>query len=103
MKTETISNEPTLVIRRMILAPGESSLWHYDRCRRFTVVVSGSLLRIEYRDTDRLIDIPVHAGLAGWDDPDPDVHRAINTGETVYEEVVAFHRVWADLEPQPAG
>lgn len=103
MTTATISEEPTLVIRRMTLAPGESSAWHRDRCRRFTVVVTGSQLRIEYRDSDRLIDIPVHAGLAGWDDPEPEVHRAVNMGETAYEEVVAFHRSSADLEPQPPG
>ncbi|MGI9327444.1 MAG: hypothetical protein ACR2PZ_19655 [Pseudomonadales bacterium] len=101
MKTETISDEPMLVIRRMTLAPGESSAWHCDRCRRFSVVVAGSQLRVEYRDSGRFFDIPVHAGMAGWDDPEPEVHRAVNTGNAVYEEVVAFHRDIKDLEPQP--
>lgn len=39
MTIEPISHSDALVIRRVILAPGEATPWHTDPCRRFTVVV----------------------------------------------------------------
>ncbi|MBE7381027.1 MAG: GNAT family N-acetyltransferase [Leptolyngbya sp. SIO1E4] len=39
--------------------------------------------------------------MAGWDTPEARVHRAINTGQATYEEVVTFYRSGPDIDPQP--
>jgi hypothetical protein len=39
MRTEIISRRDDLVIRRLVLEPGEAMPWHTDPCHRFTVVV----------------------------------------------------------------
>jgi len=101
MKSETITERPDLVIRRHILEPGEALPWHTDLCHRFTVVVSGELLSIEYRDTQEVETFPVYAGLAGWDEPQPNVHRGINAGRVTYEEVIMFFLDKPGVEPQP--
>ena len=44
MKAETITERDELVIRRMILAPGEKMYWHTDLCHRFTVPHGALLL-----------------------------------------------------------
>lgn len=102
MSTETITSENRLLIRRMVLGPGEATGWHTDLCHRFTVVVRGSLLRIEFAQ-DESVQVPVHAGLAQWDAPIAQVHQAINAGPGVYEEVVTFYLDAPGQEPQPAG
>ena len=101
MYTEVITEQPTLVIRRLRLAPGEAMFWHHDTCRRFTVVVQGSELSIEYADNAERSTFPVHAGMVGWDEPEARVHRAVNSGSQPYEEVVSFYRTDPDIEPQP--
>lgn len=101
MKSETVTRRPDLVIRRHILEPGEALPWHTDRCHRFTVVVSGDRLSIEYRDTGEVESFPVHAGLAGWDVPEPRIHRGINSGTVTYEEVIVFFLDEPGMEPQP--
>lgn len=101
MHSETITETDELLIRRMTLAPGEKMYWHVDACHRFTVVIRGSRLAIEYRDSAETIEVDVHPGLAGWDAPDPRVHRAMNAGAEVYEEVVTFYRNDAQTDPQP--
>jgi len=69
MKFETITQRADLIIRRHILEPGEALPWHTDLCHRFTVVVRGEKLRIEYRDSDGIETFDVHPGLADWDTP----------------------------------
>lgn len=98
---EVITDRPDLLIRRLRLEPGEATPWHTDPCERFTVVVSGDRLRIEFAaDGMDPIDEQVHPGLAGWDAPEPAVHRAVNCGSTTYEEVVTFYRKQHE-DPQP--
>ncbi len=80
MARETIADESGLLIRRMVLAPGEATPWHTDTCRRFTVVVRGERLQIEFEGSDEKHTVSVHAGLAEWDEPTEVVHRAVNTG-----------------------
>jgi hypothetical protein len=63
--------------------------------------VRGEHISIEFRETGELINIPVHAGLADWDEPEARVHRGVNTGSTPYEEVIVFFRDQPDIEPQP--
>ena len=101
MKSETITERADLIIRRHILEPGEALPWHTDRCHRFTVVVRGEMIKIEYRDSDEVQSIPVHPGLADWDEPQPKVHRGINVGTVPYEEVIMFFMDEPGAEPQP--
>jgi len=103
MRTETITQRDDLVIRRTILEPGEAMPWHTDACRRFSVVVRGERLRIEYRESGEAIAVAVHPGMAGWDAPDARVHRGVNAGATPYEEVVTFFLDHPGVEPQPSS
>jgi quercetin dioxygenase-like cupin family protein len=98
---EQITERNDLVIRRMILEPGEHMHWHTDTCHRFTVVVSGDRLAIEYRGDAERHEFAVRPGQADWDPPDDRVHRAVNIGTTRYEEVVTFFRSGAGVDPQP--
>ena len=101
MTSETITQRDDLIIRRHILEPGEALPWHTDLCRRFTVVVTGDSLSIEYRDSGEIETFPVHAGMTGWDEPQPRVHRGINAGSVPYEEVIVFFLNTPGMEPQP--
>ncbi len=101
MRRETITERSDLLIRRMVLDPGEAMPWHTDTCHRFSVVVRGERLRIEYRDSDESVEVPVHPGLADWDAPDDRVHRGVNAGSGVYEEIVTFYLDPEGSDPQP--
>ena len=101
MRTELITRRDDLVIRRLVLEPGEAMAWHTDSCRRFSVVVRGERLRIEFRDTGEAVTALVHAGQADWDEPESRVHRAVNVGATPYEEVVSFFLPSPGADPQP--
>ena len=101
MKSETITQRDDLIIRRHILEPGEALPWHTDLCHRFTVVVHGEALSIEYRDSGEIESYEIHPGMTGWDAPQPKVHRGINTGTVPYEEVIIFFINEPGMEPQP--
>ncbi|MDJ0788060.1 MAG: hypothetical protein QNK05_14720 [Myxococcota bacterium] len=101
MRRETITERSDLLIRRMVLDPGEAMPWHTDTCHRFSVVVRGERLRIEYRHSDESVEVPVHPGLADWDAPDDRVHRGVNAGSGVYEEIVTFYLDPEGSDPQP--
>lgn len=103
MELETITENEALLIRRMILKPNECMYWHTDSCSRFTVVVQGSRLAIEFRDTTEIVEIGVYPGMTGWDDPEPKTHRAVNRGSDTYEEVVTFYKQSPDVVPQPGS
>jgi hypothetical protein len=101
MKSETITQRADLIIRRHILEPGEALPWHTDLCHRFSVVISGEKLSIEYRCSGEIETFPVQAGMADWDAPQPRVHRGINAGTVPYEEVIVFFLPEPNVEPQP--
>ena len=101
MHIESISERDDLVIRRMILLPGEKTDWHADLCHRFSVVIHGTRLGIEYKDSGEITEFDLEAGDAGWDAPQPRIHRAINLGQERYEEVVTFYRSDPAVDPQP--
>lgn len=103
MRTETLTERADLVIRRLELAPGEATPWHVDRCKRFTVVVHGEKLGIQFRDSSEAIEVNVHPGLAEWDEPEPRAHRAVNIGTAPYEEVVMFFLDRPGIDPQPTA
>ena len=86
----------------MILRPGESSDWNIDVCRRFTVIVSGDRLRVEFLDTGEALEVDVARGLTGWDGSESRVHRATNLGTSEYHEIVTSYRD-PDVEPQPVA
>jgi len=102
VKIEVLEQGERIVIRRLTLAVGEAMPWHADACRRYSVVLSGDRLAIEYRSSGERIEFPVHRGLSGWDEPEPRVHRAVNPGDLPYEEIVTFLREHGDIEPQPS-
>jgi hypothetical protein len=101
MISETISERTDVIIRRHILEPGETLPWHTDLCHRFSVIVQGEAIAIEYRESKEMKTISVHPGLAEWDAPQSKVHRAINVGKVRYEEVIIFFIDNPGLEPQP--
>ena len=100
MQMEVITKRDDLVIRRLVLEPGEAMPWHTDSCLRFSVVVRGEQLRIEFRDTGAQVTVAVHPGMADWDEPDARVHRGVNAGATPYEEVVTFFLDAPGIDPQ---
>lgn len=88
------------VLRRQRLQPGEATAWHRDPFHRVTVVLSGDRLRIEFRDGETLL-WQVRVGEVDWSEPSDRVHRAVNIGEQVFEEVVTFFMDRDDADPQP--
>ena len=75
-------------VQRHLLHPGEATPWHIDPCRRYFVVLGGDRLKIEFLDGAPAEEFPVHRGMAGWDEPEPRMHRAINTGTEPYMDIV---------------
>lgn len=47
---EVLHHRGTFLVRRQRLTPGEATPWHRDPFHRVTVVLSGDLLKIEFRD-----------------------------------------------------
>ena len=101
MQTQIITKRDDLLVRRLVLEPGEAMPWHRDTCHRFSVVVRGDELTIEMRDTGERDTFAVHPGLADWDRPQPRVHRGVNSGTSTYEEVVLFFLDPPGIDPQP--
>lgn len=101
MQMEVISRRDNVLIRRLILGPGEELPWHVDVCESFAVIVRGERLTIEFRDSGETVDVEVWPGLTGWSSPEPRAHRAVNTGATPYEEVVTFFLKTPGMDPQP--
>ena len=103
MECEILGRKQNVLVRRQRLMPGQSSPWHTDPLHRFTTVLSGTEITIEFRDGGEKIAVPVHAGLCDWDVPEPRVHRAVNTGSEVYEEIVVFLLGDENDDPQPVA
>ncbi|TDJ23478.1 MAG: cupin domain-containing protein [Gammaproteobacteria bacterium] len=100
MIDDKVGQRGTELARRQILEPGEASPWHVDPYHRFSVVIRGSELKIEYRDGDE-DHLTVTPGEAGWEEPSDRVHRAVNVGIDPYEEVTLFFLDQANSVPQP--
>ena len=103
MQLEVITDRTDLLIRRQLLEPGAATPWHTDACHRFSVVVRGDGLTIEFLGEDAAQSVPVKPGLADWEAPEPRVHRAVNTGTVTFEEVVTFYRDHPGQDPQPTA
>jgi hypothetical protein len=66
-----------------------------------TVVLSGDLLNIEFRDGGETLSWKITVGEVDWSEPSDRVHRAVNVGKGVFEEVVIFFLDRPDAVPQP--
>jgi quercetin dioxygenase-like cupin family protein len=98
---ETISHRGTTLVKRLVLEPGEATVWHHDPFHRVTVIVRGEALAIEYRDGIEPQRMSVAAGQVDWDAPTNRTHRAVNVGATTYEEVAIFFLDRPDAIAQP--
>jgi len=99
--SEILHHRGNILVRRQRLAPGEATPWHHDPFHRVTVVLSGDLIEIEFRDGGETASWKVTPGEVDWVEPSDRVHRAVNAGKEVFEEVVTFFLDRADAEPQP--
>ena len=98
---QVLHHRGNYLVRRQRLAPGEASPWHRDPFHRVTVVLSGDRLRIEFRDGAAPVLWEITAGEVDWSEPSDRVHRAVNVGKEVFEEVVTFFLDRHDADPQP--
>jgi quercetin dioxygenase-like cupin family protein len=89
------------LVRRQRLAPGQATPWHRDPFHRVTVVLSGDLLNIEFRDGGATLPWKVTVGEVDWSEPSDRVHRAVNVGKEPFAEVVTFFLDRPDAVPQP--
>ena len=89
------------LVRLQRLLPGEATPWHRDPFHRVTVVLSGDLLKIEFRDGGEAQTWKITVGEVDWSEPSDRVHRAVNVGKEVFEEVVTFFLDRPDAVPQP--
>ncbi len=100
---ETIYREGAVEVRRLVLEPGEAMRWHVDPVRRVAVVVRGERLRIEFRDGREALEVDVAPGLVEMEEPSEAVHRAVNVGGSVYEQVTVFFLERPGDDPQPTA
>ncbi len=96
---QVLHHRGNYLVRRQRLAPGEATPWHRDPFH--TVVLSGDLLNIEFRDGGETLSWNITVGEVDWSEPSERVHRAVNVGEEVFEEVVTFFLDRPDAIPQP--
>jgi quercetin dioxygenase-like cupin family protein len=98
---EVLHHRGTYLVRRQRLAPGEATPWHHDPFHRVSVVLSGDLLSIEFRDGGEPAAWRIVVGEVDWVEPSDRVHRAVNVGKEIFEEVVTFFLDRPDAAPQP--
>jgi quercetin dioxygenase-like cupin family protein len=98
---QVLHHRENILVRRQRLAPGEATPWHRDPFHRVTVVLSGDLLSIEFRDSGATLPWQVTVGEVDWSEPSDRVHRAVNVGQHLFEEVVTFFLDRPGADPQP--
>jgi quercetin dioxygenase-like cupin family protein len=98
---EILHHHGNYLVRRMRLAPGEATPWHRDPFHRVTVVLSGDALDIEFRDGGETARWTITPGEVDWVEPSDRVHRAVNVGSQVFEEVTTFFLDRPDAPHQP--
>ena len=101
MTDEIVFHHGTTMVRRLRLAPGEAMPWHRDPFQRVAVVLRGDLLSIEYRDGGESQSVEITPGQVDWEEPSARVHRAVNVGKQMYEQVTVFLLDRPDAVPQP--
>jgi quercetin dioxygenase-like cupin family protein len=98
---QTLHHRGNYLVRRQRLAPGEATRWHRDPFHRVTVVLRGDRLDIEFLDGGETLSWDVTVGEVDWSEPSDRVHRAVNVGKQVFEEIVTFFLDRPDAQPQP--
>jgi len=98
---QVLHHRGNYLVRRQRLLPGQATPWHRDPYHRVTVVLSGDLLNIEFRDGGETKPCKITVGEVDWSEPSDRVHRAVNAGQDVFEEVVTFFLDRPDAVPQP--
>ena len=98
---EILHHRGNYLVRRQRLAPGQATPWHRDPFHRVTVVLSGDLLHIEFRDGGETLPWQMTVGEVDWIEPSDRVHRAVNVGKEAFEEVTTFFLDHPNADPQP--
>jgi quercetin dioxygenase-like cupin family protein len=98
---QVLHHRGNYLVLRQRLAPGEASPWHRDPFHRVTVVLGGDVMQIEFRDGSNALTWNVTPGEVDWVEPSDRIHRAVNVGKEVFEEVVTFFLDHPDAVPQP--
>jgi quercetin dioxygenase-like cupin family protein len=98
---ETLHHRGTILVRRLLLRPGETTRWHRNPFHCVTVVLNGDALAIEFRDGSPKQQIRVIPGQADWYEPSDRAHRAINIGAAAYEDITVFFLTQPHDIPQP--
>jgi quercetin dioxygenase-like cupin family protein len=98
---QVLHHRGKILVRRQRLAPGEATPWHRDPFHRVAVILSGDLLSIEFRDGGETLTWQVTVGEVDWVEPSDRVHRAVNVGKQLFEEVVTYFLDRPDAVPQP--
>ena len=101
MIDEVIFRRGNVLVRRQRIEPGEALPWHTDPFHRVAVVLGGDVLLIEFRGGRRPQRVELRPGLATWDEPTKEVHRAVNVGSQAYEEITVFFLDHPEAIPQP--
>lgn len=102
MTDDLLAHRGTVMVRRLRLAPGETMPWHRDRFHHVAIVLNGDVLSIEYRDGGPSSRIEITPGQVEWEEPTSRVHRAVNVGQKMYEQVTVFLLDRPDAVYQPA-
>lgn len=68
-----------------------------------SVVFSGDILAIEFRDGLPRKQVKITPGQVDWDEPSDRVHRAVNIGDGPYEEITVFFLAHPDDVPMESG
>jgi quercetin dioxygenase-like cupin family protein len=103
MPEDVLHRHGTTLVRRLRLSPGEGTPWHRDPFHRVTVVLSGDVLDVEYRDGGPGERYELTPGQTDWDEPLDRLHRGVNVGTLLYEEITIFFLDRPDAVPQPTG
>jgi quercetin dioxygenase-like cupin family protein len=98
---ETLHHRGTILVRRLLLTPGEATRWHRNPFHCVTVVLNGDALAIEFRDGSPKQQIRVIPGQVDWYEPSDRTHRAINIGDAAYEDITVFFLTQPPDIPQP--
>jgi len=80
---EETSRHPgtTLLARRLVLAPRQATWWYRDSFHRGSVVFSGDVVAMEFRDGTPGKHVKITPGQVDWDGPSERILPAVNIGD----------------------
>src|SRR5262249_10255269 len=98
---EGVHHRGEYLVRRQRLMPGGGTPWDRDPFYRVAGGLEGGFLSIEVRHRGGGQTRKDTSGEVDWVEPSDRIHRALNVGREVFEEVVTFFLDRPDAEPQP--